>query len=198
MKRLLVGAELLLAPLAIGLRALGVVRNPSLVILLVGCVSLSLRRAWGGVGLRWPRARALAVAAAIGVAYDAADVLVIMPLLRRLTGQPLHVEPFAGDVRTLLFWLAVTWTLAAFGEELAYRGYLLGRLGGGRLAAAIVSVLFGLAHLGQGLTGVLDNILAGALFAALYLRSGRNLWVPLVAHGTVDTTSFLLLYLGLA
>ena len=48
-----------------------------------------------------------------------------------------------------------------------------------------------------GITGVLDNVLAGGLFAILYFASGRNLWLPILAHGLIDTTSVVLLYLGI-
>ena len=38
--------------------------------------------------------------------------------------------------------------------------------------------------------------LGGLVFGALYLATGRNLWVSVIAHGTTDTVGFLLLYLG--
>ena len=101
-------------------------------------------------------------------------------------------------------WLGVTWTFAAFGEEMAWRGYVLGRLGemfgrgarGAALNVALVGVAFGFAHGTQGVTGVLDNVLAGLLFSALCLATGGNLWLPILVHGVVDTTSFALLFLG--
>jgi hypothetical protein len=100
--------------------------------------------------------------------------------------------------------VAVVWPLAAFAEEMAYRGYALNRLTDlfGRSAlswalnAALLSVVFGLTHSAQGVTGILDNVLAGLLFSALYLASGRNLWLPILVHGVVDTSSLVLLYLG--
>jgi membrane protease YdiL (CAAX protease family) len=61
---------------------------------------------------------------------------------------------------------------------------------------ALVSLVFGLAHHAQGVTGIMDNVLAGLLFAGLYLASGRNLWLPILAHGVIDTSSVVLLYLG--
>jgi hypothetical protein len=30
----------------------------------------------------------------------------------------------------------------------------------------------------------------------LYLVSGRNLWLPILTHGIIDTSSAVLLYLG--
>ncbi|PYO98755.1 MAG: hypothetical protein DMD60_03475 [Gemmatimonadetes bacterium] len=95
-------------------------------------------------------------------------------------------------------------TLAAFGEEFVYRGYLLTRiaraLGGEprawRAALVATSILFGVGHAFQGWSGVISAGLGGFLFGLLYLATGRNLWVCMIAHGTTDTVGFLLLYLG--
>ena len=38
--------------------------------------------------------------------------------------------------------------------------------------------------------------LGGFVFGLLYLVTGRNLWVSVIAHGTMDTVGFLLLFLG--
>jgi len=38
--------------------------------------------------------------------------------------------------------------------------------------------------------------LGGFVFGLLYLGTGRNLWVAVVAHGTMDTVGFLLLFSG--
>lgn len=202
--------ELLLGPLLIGLRLAGVIRNPSLLILFVGQISLWLRRSgWRAVGLRAPASwrRTILLAVGIGIAYDLVDIFVFLPALKSLTGQSVQLDQvgqIAGNPAILVYFLTLTWTLAAFGEELACRGYLLNRfadgLGGSRAAflaaAAVVSVLFGLAHKAQGVAGMIDNILAGVLFASLYLATGRNLWLPILVHGVVDTFSFALLYLG--
>jgi len=41
-----------------------------------------------------------------------------------------------------------------------------------------------------------ENFIAGLLLGALYLASGRNLMVPIVAHGITDTVDFLIIYSG--
>lgn len=99
----------------------------------------------------------------------------------------------------------IGWTFGAFVEELAYRGLVLDRLeemgGRGRAATiaavAAVTAVFGLIHGYQGVTGILDNVLAGGFFALVYLASGRNLWASVVTHGAVNTVSFLALYFGM-
>lgn len=202
--------ELLIPPLLIALRVAGVIRNPSLLILIVAQVSLWLRRSgWRDLGLRAPGSwrRTILLAIGIGIAYDLVDIFALVPALQALTGQKLRLDQvgdLSGNSMMLVYFLVLTWTLAAFGEELAYRGYVLNRIadGLGRSRAAFVagavgvSVLFGFAHKAQGIVGIADNMLAGALFASLYLASGRNLWLPMLVHGVIDTTSFVLLYLG--
>jgi membrane protease YdiL (CAAX protease family) len=100
--------------------------------------------------------------------------------------------------------LVLIWVLAAFGEELVYRGYLMNRVAdlgkGSRTAWAVslvaVGLLFGAGHMDQGPTGMLENVSNGLLLGLLYLASGRNLVVPIVAHGVQDTVDLTLIYLG--
>jgi hypothetical protein len=196
--------------LLLGLQAAGVLGKPKLPLLLFGWLSMWLRRVgWRQAGMSRPVNWPVTVIAAIlvGLAYNALDIGVILPLLHRFTGEPLDLTQFAslkGNTGTLMLLAAVSWLSAAFPEEMLYRGYILNRLadvfgrtiGGWALNAVLVSLAFGLAHHVQGITGVLDNILAGLLFAGLYLASGRNLWLPILVHGIIDTTSVVLLYLG--
>ena len=89
-------------------------------------------------------------------------------------------------------------------EEMVFRGYLTARVAelvgssNRALAVAIVvtSAIFGLAHLYQGLSGVLGTGIAGLVFGAAYLASGRNLWCAIIAHGLMDTIGFVMIYLG--
>jgi hypothetical protein len=211
-RRWLVAAELLFViPIPFALRALGAIRNSSLLLLLIGWLSLWLRGVgWRAVGLRRPASwrRTLLLGIGIGIAYDAVDIVVVLPALHRMTGQAVELGQFGemrGNLNALLLLLVLTWTLAAFGEEMAYRGYALNRItdllgqshAAFALGAIVVSVLFGFAHVAQGVSGVLDSVLAGMAFAALYLASGRNLWLPIIVHGVVDTTSLVLLFLGI-
>jgi membrane protease YdiL (CAAX protease family) len=114
-------------------------------------------------------------------------------------------DSIRGNVAALLFWLVLAWTLGAFGEELAWRGYILNRLAdllghrwtGWALGLLAMALLFGLGHSYQGITGVVDNVLWAILYGALYFASGRNLWLPIIAHGVENSTSFILLFLGL-
>jgi membrane protease YdiL (CAAX protease family) len=102
--------------------------------------------------------------------------------------------------------LGIVWTFAAFGEELGYRRYLLGRASDmlERSAVAdwfglvLVSILFGFGHTYQGPAGIFTTACDGFVIGAAYLMSGKNLWVAVLTHGLIDTTGIVLLYFGIA
>lgn len=165
---------------------------------------------WRAIGLRRPESwpRTLFVALVLG-AYQIPSLYLVEPALARLTTGELPdvsmFRPLVGDERLLLFWLAISWTLAAFAEEMVYRGWLVARLAelarftrGAWVAAVIVtSLLFGLAHLYQGTSGVIATGVSGLIFGMAYLASGRNLWCAILAHGLMDTIGFVMIYLGM-
>jgi membrane protease YdiL (CAAX protease family) len=122
----------------------------------------------------------------------------VMPLLNRLTGTTQDLSAFAnlkGNLPNLLFLLAISWTLAAFGEEIVYRGYLQRRLqdvfGTGQvgliIAVGISSILFGIAHTEQGLIGVVLTTLDALFFSWLKRKYKNNLWAAVLAHGFSNT-----------
>lgn len=184
--------------------------DETLPILALGWLSLWLRGVgWKGVGLERPASwtRTLAIGIATGVLLQVLSEWVTEPLIERITGQVADVSefrPLVGNVKLLLLYFVIVWTLAAFGEEMVYRGYLLNRAadlgGGGALAQGagliFVTVLFGFGHSYQGLAGMIDTGLHGLILGAVYLASGRNLWASILAHGTGDTIALGMVFLG--
>jgi membrane protease YdiL (CAAX protease family) len=67
---------------------------------------------------------------------------------------------------------------------------------GWALAVLVGKTVFGLAQLGQGATGVGENVANGALLCLLYLATGRRLLVPAVAHAITDTIDSLIIFSG--
>jgi hypothetical protein len=174
---------------------------------------LSLRRrglAWRTLGLRRPTnwVTTIGVALVVAVAYQMLSELVTEPILARLTGARPDLSDFrslVGNLPAALGMLGLVWTLAAFGEEMAYRGYVLERAAalGHHSSAAylvsmlVVSLLFGVGHWYQGAAGVVGSAITGLVFGTLYLKGGRNLWLPILAHGFSDTIGVTWIYLGL-
>jgi membrane protease YdiL (CAAX protease family) len=179
-------------------------------LLVLASLSLWLRKiGWRRVGLtryrNWKITLAFGIAA--GLVLEALQLFVSQPLLVRITGKQPELEDFralTGNLKLTLIFLALTWTLAAFGEEMVYRGYLMNRVAdlfnrtqrAWIISLIAVQVGFGIAHAYQGLTGAIDEGLAGLLLGLIYLRTGRNLAVPIIAHGIGDSIDFALIFLG--
>jgi membrane protease YdiL (CAAX protease family) len=208
--RLLLTLEILLLLVGIAVYAFGLFPFPILPLFVVAWVSLHLRHLhWRDIGLRRPAEwlPIIGLALVIGIGYQALDTVAIAPLLQRLTGQVIDLSGFAiliGNLPALLVFMAISWTEAAFIEEMFFRGYLLNRFmdvaGRERLGVAIAllanAVIFGFAHAYQGLTGVLDTGLAGLVLGLLYFLARQNLWLPILTHGIIDTVGFLLIFAG--
>ena len=179
-------------------------------LLALGWASFRIRGlGWSSVGFVRPRRwlAAIALGTAAGLAMELLALLVTEPALAALTGRYPDLSdfrPLVGSPGLLLVALVLNWSLAAFGEELAFRGYLMSRVaglgGGGRGAwiasLVLVSALFGWGHVDQGLPGMLQEGFAGLLLGLLYLATGRTLAVPIVAHGVSNTVAFVLIFLG--
>lgn len=207
--RIISGLEFVLAAaVVIGHNVWKVVPNEVPILALVALVSVRVREGnWRALGFRrpvsWMRAILIAVAAAI------LRLLVGDPIEAALTpiwGAPATSNIASGvhDLKWLIVTLVTVWTFAAFGEEISYRGYLtlrasdtLGGSTGGWIVATVASAaLFGVGHYYKGPVGILDSAVAGLILGAAYLLSGRCLWTTILAHGLIDTTGVVLLYLG--
>jgi membrane protease YdiL (CAAX protease family) len=207
---LLLTLEILLLLAGIGVYAFGLFPFPILPLFVVAWISLHWRHlGWRDIGLRRPAKwlPLIGLALGIGIGYQALDTVAIAPLLQRITGQSIDLSQFAGlkgNLPALIVFMAVSWTEAAFIEEMFFRGYLLNRFidlaGQERFGIALAllgnAAIFGFAHAYQGLTGVLDTALAGLVLGLLYFLARKNLWLPILTHGIIDTVGFLLIYAG--
>src|SRR5271167_809358 len=97
---------------------------------LLAWISLRLRGLhWKDIGLArlrgWGPMLTAGVLAGIGI--ELLELLITQPLLVRLLGKMPDLDllrAVRGNAKLLLLGLLLTWTLAAFGEETVYRGYL--------------------------------------------------------------------------
>jgi uncharacterized protein len=181
---------------------------PTIVILLLATISLAMRRAGpSSLGFRRPQqpARMIAAVFVLTVVWNLVVLGLSMPILNHLTGQRQDLSQFEnlqGNLPMLLIFLGLSWTLAALGEETAYRGYLPTRISevvgqnhaGGLLAVGISAALFGLAHTEQGVVGVVLTFLDALFFSALKWRF-RTLWAAVLAHGFNNTMGLVTFYL---
>lgn len=179
-------------------------------LLLLGWISLRVRgRRWRDIGLTryrsWPVT--IAIGVGLGIVIETLQLTVTQPILSKLLGRQPDLEFFrmlTGNWKMTSLFIALSWTLAAFGEEMVWRGYLMNRVadvfGRGRGAwvasLIVVSTAFGFAHEYQGLTGWIEESLSGLWLGLMYLGTRKNLWAPILAHGVSDTIDLVLIFLG--
>ncbi len=179
-------------------------------LLALGWAMLLLRgKRWRDVGFAWPEhaPSALLLGAVAGVALSVHELVVLEPVMRSITGSSPDLSMFKqlkGNLEATLLFIALSWVLAAFGEEMVWRGYAMNRvaeLAGSTTAAWIMStlavnILFGIAHDYQDISGIAITAIGGVTYAILYFLAGRNLAVPIMAHGMQNTCDFLFMYRG--
>ena len=187
--------------IVIGHNVFHIVPNEVIILSVLGLISIRLRDGnWSAMGFKrpasWRRILQIALVAAI------LRILLGEFLIEPVTGlfwpkptAPALANEITGNVKMALIALLVVWTFAAFGEEIAYRGYLVTRAAdiGGRSVAAywigvvLVSILFGYGHYYKGASGPIDSGVAGLILGSAYMLAGRNLWASILAHGFIDT-----------
>lgn len=164
---------------------------------------------WSEIGLARPDnfGWAIAVGVVAGVLMELFAVYVTTPLISGYFGTEPNYSEFKeirGNLPLLFIFLGLSWTLAAFGEEICFRGFLMNRLarilGESRVAwftaLLLSSILFGWGHTEQGVSGWIQEGLSGLILGVLFLCAKRNLVVPIVAHGVSNTLAFILIYFG--
>ncbi|MGD0414732.1 MAG: CPBP family glutamic-type intramembrane protease, partial [Terriglobales bacterium] len=143
--------------IVIGHNVYHVIPNEVPILFVIGLISLRVRDGgWGVIGLRWPVSwrRTVLFALAAAAVRILLGQFVVDPLTAHFWPAaiaPSGVNEIAGHAMVALRWLLLVWTFAAFGEEIAYRGYLITRAAdvGARsqtaywVAVVMVSVLFG-------------------------------------------------------
>ena len=166
---------------------------------------------WRELGLNrpgsWPKTIAKALGAVLAMI---AAIILFQMILANIPGLALQpsdqsdYNPLTGTLSLFLILVAAAWTSVAFGEEMVFRAFLTVSLAGalgefkGRWAVAVAgsSLLFGLAHYDWGVAGMIETAIMGLLFGLIYLRSGRNLWITIIAHALLNTLKFSLVYAG--
>ncbi|MFN8280304.1 MAG: CPBP family intramembrane glutamic endopeptidase [Saprospiraceae bacterium] len=142
---------------------------------------------------------------AVAVAYYFIDQNIVNPIASRFAAPGLpEIFNIQGDVSKYIIGLTLSWTTAAFLEEIVFRGYLINRfidLMWETLITKILIILmtgigFGFVHSYQGMNGAISAGFIGVFQAMVYFMNGKKLAIPIIAHGVYDTIGFTLLFLG--
>jgi membrane protease YdiL (CAAX protease family) len=142
-----------------------------------------------------------------GIAGGASIGLALRPIAAAVSGkvaaalrrQMAKLEPFLPKTGEQLAWGLIVSVFAGLCEEIAYRGYLIPycRFWLAEWPALIVAaLLFGVAHLYQGIAGILLTALLGFAFGFIYVETG-SLALPIALHAAVDISAMLTAWLVL-
>jgi membrane protease YdiL (CAAX protease family) len=187
--------------IVIGHNVFHIVPNEVIILSILGLVSIKLRDGrWSSMGFArppsWRRIFLIAlIAAGVRIVLGQFVIEPITGFFWPAANAPGLANEIAGNAKIALLALLLVWTFAAFGEEIAYRGYLLTRAADiGRkstiaywLGIVLVSILFGYGHYYKGPSGIIDSGIAGLILGAAYMVAGRNLWACILTHGFIDT-----------
>jgi membrane protease YdiL (CAAX protease family) len=194
--------------------ALGVVLINLAYVLSVVIATFVLRSrgsGWREIGLAqpasWRKTGLLAVGTLVAYLLTTIVIQAVLVNVLGLVVAPSDRSSFDvlfGNLPLLILYVAVAWTFIAFGEEMIFRAYLLNTLAQlfesekARWTLALFgsSIIFGLAHFSWGIMGIFETTLMGLVLGFVYLRSGRNLWITIIAHGIANTLGFIIVYLG--
>lgn len=180
--------------------------------ILVATVLLKVRgSSWHEIGLARPQSwkRTILFGAGVLIALLVMNIAlqVIALNLPGVEVPPIdqsRFNPLEGNLAFFLLMVLLAWTTIAFGEEMFYRAFLISKLQevapASKLGTFIVlfasSLIFGLVHWVEGPLGVINTFAMGLILGAVYLRSGRNLWITIIAHGLANSIRFLFLFLA--
>src|ERR1051326_4850368 len=119
--------------IVIGHNVFHIVPNEVIVLFVLGFISIRLRDgSWSAMGLKQPASwrRILLIALVAAASRILLGQFVIEPVTGFFWPKPMApamANEITGNVTMALVALLLVWTFAAFGEEIAYRGYLLTR-----------------------------------------------------------------------
>lgn len=108
-----------------------------------------------------------------------------------------------GNFVSYILFILIMWVVAAFGEELLYRGYMTKQLAiifgdtktAWFVAIFLSSIIFGFAHTYQGASGVISTFFVALIFGVIFYKNKQNLWVGVLTHGIYDMFGITMIFL---
>jgi len=162
---------------------------------------------WNYFGLskpNWTKSIISGILYAIGI-FVLVDIM-IQPVFEYLFGE-IDLQAFdgiKGNFISYVIFILIMWVIAGFGEEFLFRGYIVKRLAtifgntnnSWFFSVSITAVIFGLAHIYQGPSGVITTGIIGFIMGMIFFRHRQNLSIAMLTHGFYDMIGITLLYFG--
>jgi len=107
-----------------------------------------------------------------------------------------------GNVQFIIMVL-MGWLIGGFYEEIVFHGFIFTRLEKmikgpytTHISFVLTAIIFGVYHIQLGALGVVNALVVGAVYLALFLYFKRNLWYSIICHGCYNTMVMTLIYYG--
>ena len=132
--------------------------------------------------------------------------IIIQPFIETYLGS-IDLSPLEGIRGNLINYLAFIlfmWIVAAFGEEFLYRGFFMKQLAeilgdtnkSWLISAITISILFGIGHKYQGISGMITTGFVGFFLSIIFYKERTNLTLCILTHGFYDMIGITLIYLN--
>lgn len=106
-----------------------------------------------------------------------------------------------GGIFQFFLMVIMGWLIGGFYEEIVFHGFIFTRLEkiikgkySTHISFLITSFIFGIYHIQLGPSGVINALVGGAIYLAVYLYFNRNLWYSIICHGFYNTIVMTLIY----
>lgn len=110
-------------------------------------------------------------------------------------------ETIRGGKLQFFIMVILGWLIGGVYEEIVFHGFIFSSLemiikGKYRthISFIITSIIFGVYHVQLGASGLINALVVGAIYLALFLYFKRNLWYSIFCHGVYNTLVMTVIY----
>ena len=177
------------------------------ILLMVWLVLKSSKETFSNIGFSFKRFELKSVpvgilAAVLTVAFMQ---LIFFPVLESFVSWEYNDQGLNDTIREnkwqYLLLVLLGWLIGGFYEEIVFHGFIFTRLEkmiqvryATFISFAITAILFGVYHFQLGALGLINALLVGSVYLALFLYFKRNLWYSIICHGIYNTIVMTLIY----
>ncbi len=158
-----------------------------------------------GFSLKGFSPKAILVGAILAAVTLAFLQLIFHPIVDFFVSLEYHDVGLSDTIRSnkwqFLLLVFMGWLIGGVYEEIVFHGFIFTRLEkmikgkySTHISFGITSILFGIYHIQLGPLGLVNALVAGIIYLAIFLFFKRNLWYSIACHGFYNTMVMTLIY----
>ncbi len=158
-----------------------------------------------GFSLKQFEPKSILIGGLIAVLALAFMQLIFHPALEFFISLEYHdvglTDTIQGGKLQFLVMVIMGWLIGGLYEEIVFHGFIFTRLEkmingkySSHISFVITSLIFGFYHIQLGALGLINALVVGAVYLAVFLYFKRNLWYSIICHGLYNTMVMTLIY----